>query len=57
MLRHLGQDEVVARLRGALRTVIVERRIMTRDLGGTATTSGFADAVIEELGRAGGGGA
>jgi isocitrate dehydrogenase (NAD+) len=57
MLRHLGEDEVVARLRGALRTVIVERRIMTRDLGGTATTSGFADAVIEELGRAGGGGA
>jgi isocitrate dehydrogenase (NAD+) len=57
MLRHLGMDDVAERVRGALRAVIVERRIMTRDLGGTATTSGFADAVVAELGRAGGGGA
>jgi len=57
MLRHLGMDDVAERVRGALRAVIVERRIMTRDLGGTATTSGFADAVVAELGRTGGGGA
>ncbi len=53
MLRHLGMDEPAERVRRALRTVIVERGIKTRDLGGEATTSGFADAVIEELGRGG----
>lgn len=56
MLRHLGMDDVAERVRAALRTVVVERGIKTRDLGGTATTSGFADAVVAELERAGGGG-
>jgi isocitrate dehydrogenase (NAD+) len=56
MLRHLGKDGVAERVRAALRAVIVERGIKTRDLGGAATTSGFADAVVAELGRAGGGG-
>jgi isocitrate dehydrogenase (NAD+) len=53
MLHHLGMEQPVERLRRALRTVIVERGIKTRDLGGEATTSGFADAVVEELGRGG----
>lgn len=49
MLHHLGESEVVARLRAALREVIVERGIKTRDLGGEASTSGFADAVVAVL--------
>jgi isocitrate dehydrogenase (NAD+) len=49
MLQHLGKTEVTARLRRALRRVVVERRVLTRDLGGEATTSGFADAVVESL--------
>ncbi len=49
MLQHLGKTEVTARLRRALRRVVVERRILTRDLGGEATTSGFTDAVVEAL--------
>jgi isocitrate dehydrogenase (NAD+) len=53
MLHHLGMEQPVERLRRALRTVIVERGVKTRDLGGEATTSGFADAVVEELGRGG----
>ncbi len=49
MLRHLEMNEVSDRLRRALRHVVVERRVLTRDLGGEATTSGFADAVVETL--------
>ena len=56
MLHHMGEDEVVGRLRRALREVIVERGIKTRDVGGEATTSGFADAVVEALEAGGGGG-
>ncbi len=46
LLRHLGKDDVAERLRAGLRDVIVRQNIKTRDLGGEATTSGFADAVI-----------
>jgi isocitrate dehydrogenase (NAD+) len=53
MLRHLCKDDVAERLRAALREVVVERNVKTRDLGGEATTSGFADAVIESLQAAG----
>jgi isocitrate dehydrogenase (NAD+) len=56
MLRHLGQDHAAERIRAALRQVIVERRIRTRDLGGEAGTSEFTDAVVEEIDRGAGGG-
>ena len=49
MLRHLGKDDVAERLRAGLRDVIVRQNIKTRDLGGEATTSGFADAVISAI--------
>jgi isocitrate dehydrogenase (NAD+) len=49
MLGHLGKGEVVERIRRALRHVVVERGILTRDLGGEATTSGFADAVVAAI--------
>jgi isocitrate dehydrogenase (NAD+) len=47
MLRHLGKDDVADRVRAAMREVVVERGIKTRDLGGDASTSGFADALVE----------
>jgi isocitrate dehydrogenase (NAD+) len=53
MLRHLCKDDVAERVRAALRDVIVRQNIKTRDLGGEATTSGFADAVIAALEKAG----
>jgi isocitrate dehydrogenase (NAD+) len=56
MLRHLGQDHAAERIRAALRQVIVERRIRTRDLGGEAGTSEFTDAVVEEIDRGAAGG-
>jgi isocitrate dehydrogenase (NAD+) len=49
MLRHLGHPDAAARVEGAIRAVIAEGRATTYDLGGSAGTSQFADAVIERL--------
>ena len=53
MLRHLGEPAAAERVENALRDVIGEGRFVTYDLGGTAGTSQFADAIIDRLGRAG----
>ncbi len=50
MLRHLGYAEMGERVEGAVRRVIADGRTVTSDLGGTAGTSEFADAVIGALG-------
>ncbi len=50
MLRHLGYPEVGERVENAVRAVIAEGRTTTADLGGSAGTREFADAVIERLG-------
>jgi isocitrate dehydrogenase (NAD+) len=50
MLRHLGYVEIGERVESAVRRVIAEGRTVTSDLGGTAGTREFADAVIEALG-------
>jgi isocitrate dehydrogenase (NAD+) len=50
MLRHLGYTEMGERVEEAVRSIIAEGRTTTSDLGGTAGTSEFADAVIERLG-------
>jgi isocitrate dehydrogenase (NAD+) len=49
MLYHMGKDEVAERVRRALREVVVNRRIRTRDLGGEATTTQFTDAIVDAL--------
>lgn len=49
MLRHLGETEAAHRIYAALIRTLGERQIRTRDLGGTATTTEFAQAVIREL--------
>ena len=51
MLLYLGMHDEVARLRAALRRTVVERRVMTRDLGGSATTTEFTEAVVREIER------
>ncbi|HUG29971.1 MAG TPA: isocitrate/isopropylmalate dehydrogenase family protein [Candidatus Limnocylindria bacterium] len=50
MLRHLGYAEVAEHVEGAVRAVVAEGKTTTYDLGGTAGTSQFADAVIDRLG-------
>ena len=49
MLRHLGYPDKADRVEQALREVIAEGRTVTYDLGGTAGTQAFADAIIERL--------
>jgi isocitrate dehydrogenase (NAD+) len=49
MLDHMGEPEASARIRDALERVLTDGTVRTRDLGGTATTTGFADAVIRQV--------
>jgi isocitrate dehydrogenase (NAD+) len=49
MLRHLGHPDAADRVERSLRDVIAEGRTVTYDLGGTAGTQAFADAIIERL--------
>ncbi len=49
MLRYLDKNDVADRLRSAIRDTVVDRNVKTADLGGKATTGGFADAVIDSL--------
>jgi isocitrate dehydrogenase (NAD+) len=49
MLRHLGEDEAARKIRDALDYVYRDRTKLTRDVGGTAGTSEFADSVIEAM--------
>src|SRR3954466_14157656 len=50
MLRHLGEQAAAERVEAALREVIAAGERVTYDLGGSAGTSEFADAIIERLG-------
>ena len=49
MLDHMGDGGRAARIRSALESTIRERRTVTRDLGGSATTDQFTDAVVARL--------
>lgn len=49
MLRHMEMPEASERLANALHQVVVEDRILTRDLGGQANTSQFTEAVVKEI--------
>src|SRR5437773_3462949 len=52
MLRHRGYPEHAARIETAVRDVIAEGRTVTYDLGGTAGTRGFTDAIVDRLSAA-----
>jgi isocitrate dehydrogenase (NAD+) len=49
MLRHLGELEAAGRIERAIEQVILEGQQTTRDLGGTASTREYTDAVIAKL--------
>ncbi|HEX7592197.1 MAG TPA: isocitrate/isopropylmalate dehydrogenase family protein [Candidatus Limnocylindrales bacterium] len=49
LLRHIGQQAAAERVEAAIRDVIAEGRATTYDLGGSAGTSEFADAVVARL--------
>jgi isocitrate dehydrogenase (NAD+) len=49
MLRHIDEGAAADRIMGALARVLTAGRVRTRDLGGTASTREFADAVAAAL--------
>jgi len=51
MLRHLGYPAEATHLEDAVRDVIAEGVSTTYDLGGTAGTAAFADAIVARLSR------
>jgi isocitrate dehydrogenase (NAD+) len=52
MLRHLGEFDAAAQIRNALEKVYRHPEKLTKDIGGKAGTSEFADSVIEEMSAA-----
>ena len=49
MLDHLGEQTVAARIRKAVDQVLADKKALTPDLGGSATTQQYTQAVIEAL--------
>jgi len=49
MLRHIGEGEAADRIMRALGMVLAAGEVRTRDLGGTASTFEFADAVARAM--------
>jgi isocitrate dehydrogenase (NAD+) len=49
MLDHIGERAPAERIRTALSNVLAAGRVRTHDLGGTASTTGFTDAICREL--------
>ena len=49
MLIHLKEQDAAQRLRAAVEKVYAERKHLTRDVGGTAGTAEFTDAVIAAM--------
>jgi isocitrate dehydrogenase (NAD+) len=50
MLLHLDEMSAAAKVQAALEAVYAEHKTLTRDVGGTAGTTQFADAVLAAMG-------
>jgi isocitrate dehydrogenase (NAD+) len=50
MLEHVGQSAVAERIRNAIDTVVLGGRARTLDMGGSATTREFTEALVRALG-------
>jgi isocitrate/isopropylmalate dehydrogenase len=49
MLRHIGEGAVADRIMDAVVETLAEGKVRTRDLGGTATTMEYTDAICQRL--------
>jgi isocitrate dehydrogenase (NAD+) len=49
MLRHLGEHDAALKIRNAIDEVYQDRSKRTRDVGGTAGTAEFAEAIIQAM--------
>jgi isocitrate dehydrogenase (NAD+) len=50
MLEHVGRVDLAQRLRAAINSAIIEDNVRTGDMGGTASTERFSQAVIRRIG-------
>lgn len=50
MLHHIGEGDAARRTFAALIRILEEGSVRTRDLGGTATTTAFTEAICREVG-------
>ena len=51
MMEYIGERQAASRMRNALTRVLEEGSVRTRDLGGSATTTAFTEAIIREMER------
>ncbi len=49
MLNHIHEETLAEKIKHAYDAVLAEGKTLTQDLGGTATTDSFADAIIAKL--------
>lgn len=49
LLKDLGETRAADHIRTAVEAVLVEGKVRTRDIGGTATTTTFTDAIIAKM--------
>jgi isocitrate dehydrogenase (NAD+) len=49
MLKHIGESKAAERVYSALVNVFAQRKVFTADLGGSATTTEFAKAIVQEI--------
>jgi isocitrate dehydrogenase (NAD+) len=49
MLNHIGESAAAARIKDAYNAVLKEGKVRTRDLGGSAGTNDFADALLARM--------
>ena len=49
MLRHIGETDAGSRVEKAMMDVFIEGETRTKDLGGSAKTDDFANAIIDKL--------
>ncbi|MBO0699045.1 MAG: isocitrate dehydrogenase [Zavarzinella sp.] len=50
LLKDLGETAAAGRILGAIERVLTERKVLTPDMGGTAGTAAFTDALIAAMG-------
>lgn len=51
MLEHLAEKSAATKIRSALDTILLRGDVLTADLGGSAGTRSFADALVREIER------
>ncbi len=49
LLKDVGESDAANRIRGAVEAVLTSGQVRTRDLGGTATTTAFTDAILAQM--------